>query len=89
MRVRGGRALRSDPVAPLFPHPTCSDTALARSMRDRILNEMLGSVMDGTGGGWKALVLDPVTTRCVFLFPVGVACMHVHTRARTHAACSA
>ena len=55
-------------------------------MRDRILNEMLGSIMDGTGGGWKALVLDPATTRCVFLFPVGVAGMHEHTHACTHAA---
>lgn len=32
-------------------------------VQERVLNEMLGSIQDPTGGGWKALVLDSTTTR--------------------------
>lgn len=32
-------------------------------VQDRVLNEMLGSIQDTTGGGWKVLVLDNTTTR--------------------------
>jgi syntaxin-binding protein 1 len=32
-------------------------------VQDRVLNEMLGSIQDPTGGGWKVLVLDSTTTR--------------------------
>lgn len=32
-------------------------------VQDRVLNEMLGSIQDTTGGGWKVLVLDSTTTR--------------------------
>lgn len=32
-------------------------------VQDRVLNEMLGSIQDTAGGGWKVLVLDSTTTR--------------------------
>ncbi len=40
-----------------------ADTALRKAVQDRILSEMLGSVKDKTGGGWKVLILDDVTTK--------------------------
>lgn len=32
-------------------------------VQDRVLNEMLGSIQDTAGRGWKVLVLDSTTTR--------------------------
>jgi hypothetical protein len=32
-------------------------------VRERVLGEMLGSVNDSTGGGWKVLVMDAFTTK--------------------------
>ena len=32
-------------------------------MKERILDDMLGSVQDTTGGGWKVLIVDKFTTR--------------------------
>lgn len=32
-------------------------------VQERVLNEMLGGIQDTTGGGWKVLILDSVTTR--------------------------
>ncbi len=32
-------------------------------MRDRVLEDMLGSVVDSAGGGWKVLIVDDFTTR--------------------------
>ncbi len=40
-----------------------ADGSIRRAVRDRLLGEMLGSVNDPIGGGWKVLVLDEVTTR--------------------------
>lgn len=34
-----------------------------RAVRDRLLSEMLGAVVESVGGGWKVLVMDSVTTR--------------------------
>lgn len=34
-------------------------------VKDRLLNEMLGSVQDGIANGWKVLILDDLTTRVV------------------------
>ncbi len=42
-----------------------ADSPLRKAVQGRILNEMLGSIKDTTGGGWKVLILDDVTTRCV------------------------
>jgi syntaxin-binding protein 1 len=36
---------------------------IRRVVRERILGEMLGSVNDQTGGGWKVLVMDAFTTK--------------------------
>ena len=48
---------------------------------------MLGSVNDSTGGGWKVLILDDVTTRWGMrlvshrpLFRLHVGTMHDHVR---------
>lgn len=32
-------------------------------MKERILNDILGSVQDSTGGGWRVLITDDFTTR--------------------------
>lgn len=32
-------------------------------VQERVLGEMLGSIQDPAGGGWKVLVLDATTTR--------------------------
>ncbi|GFR45030.1 hypothetical protein Agub_g6292 [Astrephomene gubernaculifera] len=39
--------------------------AVRRAVKDRILVDMLGGVVDETAGGWKVLVLDEFTTRVV------------------------
>ena len=36
-----------------------------KACRERVLKDMLGSIVDSTGGGWKVLVLDDLTTRRV------------------------
>eukprot|EP00879_Flechtneria_rotunda_P003010 GHRR01003228.1.p1 GENE.GHRR01003228.1~~GHRR01003228.1.p1 ORF type:complete len:663 (+),score=201.56 GHRR01003228.1:278-2266(+) len=36
-----------------------------RLVRERVLKEMLGTVVDSVGGGWKVLVMDALTTRIV------------------------
>ena len=43
--------------------PAPAESSLRKAVQDRILQEMLGSVTDSTGGGWKVLILDDVTTR--------------------------
>jgi len=40
-----------------------TESSLRKSVQDRIMKEMLGSVKDSIGGGWKVLILDDVTTR--------------------------
>ncbi|KXZ43944.1 VPS45 protein [Gonium pectorale] len=34
-----------------------------KAVKERVLGDMLGSVVDSTGGGWKVLILDEFTTR--------------------------
>ncbi|PNW76570.1 hypothetical protein CHLRE_11g467699v5 [Chlamydomonas reinhardtii] len=34
-----------------------------KAVKERILDDMLGSVQDTTGGGWKVLIVDKFTTR--------------------------
>jgi hypothetical protein len=48
-----------------------AETSLRRAVMDRVLNEMLGSVKDSAGGGWKVLILDDVTTRYFKLIHFG------------------
>lgn len=36
---------------------------IRKAVRDRLLGEMLGGVVDPIGAGWKVLVMDAVTTR--------------------------
>ncbi|PRW58349.1 SM Sec1-family [Chlorella sorokiniana] len=38
-------------------------TLLSMATRQRLLDEMLGSVRDAAGGAWSVLVLDPTTTK--------------------------
>lgn len=59
------------PAAAGRPHHAYSSTqkppahaeGCRKVVQERVLNEMLGSIQDPTGGGWKVLVLDSVTTR--------------------------
>ena len=37
--------------------------SVKKAVRERILVGMLGSIKDTTGGGWKVLILDELTTR--------------------------
>ena len=43
--------------------PFCPAEGCRKVVQERVLNEMLGSIQDTTGGGWKVLVLDSITTR--------------------------
>lgn len=40
-----------------------AESSLRKCVQDRIMKEMLGSVKDSIGGGWKVLILDDITTR--------------------------
>eukprot|EP00955_Chlamydomonas_euryale_P054092 355680-Chlamydomonas_euryale.AAC.5 len=61
------------PRSPLHPPPhahTPAESALRRSVHERLLREMIGGVPGGAGiggsaGKWKVLVLDATTTRWV------------------------
>lgn len=54
-------------LCPHSSHTTCITALPAEGCRkvvqERVLHEMLGSIQDPTGGGWKVLVLDSTTTR--------------------------
>ena len=45
------------------PCPAAEPESCRKAVRERILTGMLGSVQDGTGGGWRVLVVDDHTTR--------------------------
>eukprot|EP00798_Chlamydomonas_sp_ICE-L_P017030 gene17030-23322_t len=50
------------PRAP-WPPKFADAESLRSACKGRVLTDMLGSINDNTGGGWKVLILDELTTR--------------------------
>jgi hypothetical protein len=50
---------------PAHPHPPtpAADAGCRNAVRERLLGEMLNGIKDPIGAGWKALIMDAVTTR--------------------------
>ncbi len=50
-----------------FPFLLCVAVTTAEGcrkvVRERVLSDMLGTVVDSVGGGWKVLIMDSFTTR--------------------------